>query len=1027
MKNFLTILFILFTAAGFSQRVYSPSVDGVPGRNQPIGISGLPLDGRSMYHDTTVSPSKWRDYQSTTEANNYLNTATKRTGHFPIYIHVGGSLSAGVWTGGTFVEYQYTGTNDGDLVVKGGSGSIQTSDKFTGNGVYPSILDIQSASNANLIAAIAARFYGDSLTYGTGAGTTSEYPGGVPFMEHLQALTGWNFYNYGVPGQNSTQIRNRLIADSANRDQPTVIWAGTNNLGSISTILSDIAAMVAALNHRHYLIIDLLGQNNSSYWSGTGLNTAIHGLNDTLEARHPGHVIHLRSWLVANYNHSIPADTMAHFHDVWPPSFGADETHLNDAGYRALATLAATKMDTLILKEPGSRVMTTSSLKYLLGNPGVIGNVTPSLLGAKSLGINGGTLDGPYLTEGGGQTFRQPMVDNGGADFYYPGTTNGIRIRPRSVNTSGYPLMEIAGTNGWASGTGMIFNNHVRSVTLGSPLAVTGELSATSTITGGGLISSGRLDVGSAITNIGIFSSVERVLDLQNPGGSLNGGIKIPRLIDSELPGIFAARPGEILYNTTQNRFQFASPHPNITNAYTFKNVATLEDAATFSFSKLMAGAGIGVTGTGVTGNPYIIDNLSLPNSTKLTGTPYESTPTAGNPLANAAKAFDGYDTTRYQSITSNVDPAPFVGMTLDSLNIVLTKIRIRPADGLIVAGAKIQGSNTSTTAGFVDLFTIPSDIPFYQFSTYGIDNKNPYRYIRLLAANPPSATVLAVSELELYGYKVAAPISLTTTGNSGPATLNGSVLNIPQYSGGTHVYTDVYALPDSSGFELVRLDGTRDTIQGSIGGPSGPSGSGTVTSVTQTMPTGFSVSISNATTTPAINVTTALNGLIRANGSGFGTVSIGYGISYNTSTGELKVDTAALSLLYTTNLNVGGNLKITSGVIDLKYGTHLVTNFTSTTYVIADADGSIVFSTGGVAINSGVTPTAVTLPDPTLYPDRILRLRNDMFGSTITLSRSVFFLNGSASRTTLLGDQSIEIQSNGSVWVQIASNFSGS
>jgi hypothetical protein len=59
------------------------------------------------------------------------------------------------------------------------------------------------------------------------------------------------------------------------------------------------------------------------------------------------------------------------------------------------------------------------------------------------------------------------------------------------------------------------------------------------------------------------------------------------------------------------------------------------------------------------------------------------------------------------------------------------------------------------------------------------------------------------------------APLSLTTTGSSGAATLTGSVLNIPQYTGG----------------------------------------SGTVTTVSVATANGFSGTVANATTTPAITI----------------------------------------------------------------------------------------------------------------------------------------------------------------------------
>ncbi len=75
------------------------------------------------------------------------------------------------------------------------------------------------------------------------------------------------------------------------------------------------------------------------------------------------------------------------------------------------------------------------------------------------------------------------------------------------------------------------------------------------------------------------------------------------------------------------------------------------------------------------------------------------------------------------------------------------------------------------------------------------------------------------------------APIALTTTGSSGAATFDGFTLNIPQYSGG--------------------------------GG-----GSGTVTTVSVVSTNGFAGTVANATTTPAITLTTTITGMIKGNGT---------------------------------------------------------------------------------------------------------------------------------------------------------------
>jgi hypothetical protein len=80
-------------------------------------------------------------------------------------------------------------------------------------------------------------------------------------------------------------------------------------------------------------------------------------------------------------------------------------------------------------------------------------------------------------------------------------------------------------------------------------------------------------------------------------------------------------------------------------------------------------------------------------------------------------------------------------------------------------------------------------------------------------------------------GTDYQAPITLTTTGTSGAATFIGNTLNIPQYSGG--------------------------------GG-----GSGTVTTVSVVSANGLAGTVANATTTPAITLSTSITGVLKGNGT---------------------------------------------------------------------------------------------------------------------------------------------------------------
>jgi hypothetical protein len=100
-----------FIAGTLSNKPYAPA-------------QAVPTDARSYFYDTAIS--KYRPFQSLTEARTYLDTAVKRTGHFSIFINLTGTLntSTGVFSDPTTKEYLFRdGVADADLVEKAtGSG-----------------------------------------------------------------------------------------------------------------------------------------------------------------------------------------------------------------------------------------------------------------------------------------------------------------------------------------------------------------------------------------------------------------------------------------------------------------------------------------------------------------------------------------------------------------------------------------------------------------------------------------------------------------------------------------------------------------------------------------------------------------------------------------------------------------------------------------------------------------------------------------------------------------------------------------
>lgn len=138
-------------------------------------------------------------------------------------------------------------------------------------------------------------------------------------------------------------------------------------------------------------------------------------------------------------------------------------------------------------------------------------------------------------------------------------------------------------------------------------------------------------------------------------------------------------------------------------------------------------------------------------------------------------------------------------------------------------------------------------------------------------------------------------------------------------------------------------------------------SGTGTVTSVALTMPSGFSVANSPVTTSGTLAVTTTLNGVLKGNGSGFTTASAG-------------TDYLAPAAIGTTVLAYDSNLQsfvntFTLPTTDSTNGYVLSTNGSGTLSWIANGSGgSMVYPSAGIAVSTGSAwGTSLTAPSGTI------------------------------------------------------------
>jgi hypothetical protein len=130
----------------------------------------------------------------------------------------------------------------------------------------------------------------------------------------------------------------------------------------------------------------------------------------------------------------------------------------------------------------------------------------------------------------------------------------------------------------------------------------------------------------------------------------------------------------------------------------------------------------------------------------RVTGTPFGKNPPWA-PGGEYDKAFDGNVNTFYDFSQAN---GGFTGIDFGvNTQEVINEIRYYPRSGYTgrMVGGKIQGSNTSPTEGFVDIYTITST-PELGWNVAEIDNEPAYRYIRYLS---PEGGYGNVAELEFY------------------------------------------------------------------------------------------------------------------------------------------------------------------------------------------------------------------------------------------------------------------------------------
>ena len=208
------------------------------------------------------------------------------------------------------------------------------------------------------------------------------------------------------------------------------------------------------------------------------------------------------------------------------------------------------------------------------------------------------------------------------------------------------------------------------------------------------------------------------------------------------------------------------------------------------------------------------------PGATKLTGTPFGTSPSwvAGREFD---KAFDGNTATIFDYALAN---GGYTGIDLGSAANARTIVKLRfyprsdwSGGGARMVGGKFQGSNVSSSSGFVDLYTVTSAPALGSWVEVTISDLTAYRYLRYLS---PDGGYANVAEVEFYTDSSAppgpSPIKLggTSFGTNPPwvpgrefdKAFDGNTTTIFDYANASGGYTGIDLGSNANARKIVKI-----------------------------------------------------------------------------------------------------------------------------------------------------------------------------------------------------------------------------
>ena len=455
-------------------------------------------------------------------------------------------------------------------------------------------------------------------------------------------------------------------------------------------------------------------------------------------------------------------------------------------------------------------------------------------------------------------------------------------------------------------------------------------------------------------------------------GGALNANVTLTADLSDSLP-LAGLTTGSAGVATSISRSDHKHPQVDLSSDNQVTNILGLSHGGTAKSIVPMAGAvvwsgadGLYVSAAGTAGQVLVSGGSGVPtwgNTVLISDQPANvvyagpasgsAAPTTFRALVNDDLPPSGVTANTYGSSTTipviTVNSKGVVtGVTTSSVIGTLSYQGGWNASTNVPALVSSVGTNgyyyVVTTAGSTNL----NGITDWAIGDWAIFNGTAWQKIdqtnTVTSVNGQTGAVSVGTVTSVGGTGTVNGITLTgTVTSSGSLTLGGTLSGVslttqvsgtlPVANGGTGTTTPALVAGTN-----VTISGTwpNQTINASGGG-----GTGTVTTVSVVSANGFTGTVANATTTPAITLTTSITGLLKGNGTA---------ISAATSGTDFSAGTSALTT---------GILKSTTstGALTIAVAADFPTLNQSTTGTAAGLSATLAIASGGT--NSTATPTA--------------------------------------------------------------------